>query len=186
MSADTFPRLPTDKEKEDIAAIVFQKPASKVNFTDVWLLAPLYNSLEYNCMGWSILVSQSISIPDKLDTFNYLAAHAVDRYGAPYDYTPTTYGAADAAIRVWGSDPEDVMHASRLCTKELLKRYEYDFQLKLDFDAPAAQGFPDVVWSSKYGDRQAFTTHPRDWLEGSVWGKGLEDLGMEKDNSPNN
>ena len=176
----TFPRLPSDKEKEDLAAIVFKKKPSEVNFTDVWLLAPLYNELEFNCMGWSILEPQSISIPDKLENLNYLAGNAKKVYNAPYNYVPTDYGDEDAAIRVWGSNSKDIMHVSRVCTEDLLKKQADNFQLQLNFDAPAAKGFPAVVWSSKYGDRQAFTTHPRNWLDGGVWGKGIEDLKIKQ------
>ena len=172
----TFPRRPNEEEKKDLAEIVFKKPPSQVNFADVWLLAPVYNDLEFNCMGWSILEPQSISIPDTIDNVNHLAANAKKIYGAPYNYKPMSFGDKDAAIRVWGNDSKDVMHVSRICSKSLLREYAGNFQLELNFDAPAAQGFPDEVWSSKYGDRQAFTTHSRNWLDGGVWGKGLEDL----------
>ena len=176
----TFPREPTPEEKKRIAKDLFEhKPFKKIDFRGVWLLAPLDCMLDFNCMGWSILEPQSISIPDKLSTYLYLAGNAVKTYAAPFDYTPTGYGDADAVIRVWGEGDDHVMHASRLCTKELLKTYGDNFQLKLNFDARDARGFPEEIWSSKYGDKMALITHPKNWLEGGPWGKGLEDLKVQ-------
>jgi hypothetical protein len=105
-----------------------------------------------------------------------LAANAKRIYGAPYNYKPTHLGDKDAVIRVWGNDANDVMHVSRICSKSLLQKHASNFQLKLNFDAPAASGFPAEIWSSKYGDRQAFTTHSVNWLDKGVWGKALQDL----------
>ena len=182
--ASTYPRKPTAEEKKEIAEIVFppdnkkcSKTFEQLDFTDVWMLAEMYPThLDFNCFGWSLLVASTISIPDKLDTLNYLAGRATKLYGAPYDYVPTTMGASNAVITVWGSEPNDIMHVSRIVSKDLLQRYEKEFNLKLDFDAPSAAGFPDSVWSSKFGDRQAFITHPKNWLSGGVWGTEQEDL----------
>ena len=180
MASDTFPRLPTDEEKKLIAETVFdEKPVSEVDFSGVWMLAPFINELEFNCMGWSLLLNQFICIPGTVANVNYLAGRAIEEYHAPYDYVPTAFGAADAVIRVWGSDPKDVMHVSRFCTMDELKKYAVDFGAELDFDAPSAKGFPKETWTSKYGVKNAFTTHPKGWLENSVWGKGVEDLKLK-------
>lgn len=174
----TYPRKPTQEEKREIAEIVFpDKPFESVDFTDVWMLADLYpTELDFNCFGWSLLVPQTISIPDRLDTLYYLAERAKQQYGAPYNYMPTTLGASNAVITAWGDGPNDVMHVSRICSKSLLEQYAKEFNLKFDFDSPSAAGFPSSIWSSKFGDRQAFTTHPRDWLSGGVWGTAQGDL----------
>ena len=44
----------------------------------------------------------TISIPDRLDTFNYLAGMAKKQCDAPHDYIPTRLGASDAVITAWG------------------------------------------------------------------------------------
>ena len=167
----TYPRRPTDEEKKEIAEITFPgKPIKDIDFTDVWMLAPLHNDLDFNCFAWSILAITTISIPDKLDTFAYLAERAKEKYGAPYDYVATELGASNAAIVAWGDGVNDIMHASRYCTKSLLQEHASEFHLELDFSNPAASGFPKETWSSKFGDRLAFITHPRSWLTDGVWG----------------
>lgn len=177
MAATTYPRLPNEEEKKEIADLVFGKPASEVDFEGVWLLAPVYNDLTFNCFGWSLLVSDTITIPKNIQDFNYLAGHATEAPQAPYNYTPTDRGAANAVVRAWGKGSD--LHAARLGTKDLLKHHASDFQLKLNFKAPAAKGFPDEFWSSKFGDRMAFITHPRDWFQGSMWEDILQDFARE-------
>lgn len=174
----TYPRKPTDEEKKDIAEIVFpEKPFEHIDFTDVWMLSEMYpGDLDFNCFSWSILVNYTIPIPDRLDTFNYLAGSAVKQYRAPFNYMPTTLGASNAVITAWGSAQNDIMHATRICSKDLLIKTAANFKLKFNFDAPSAAGFPSSVWSSKLGDRQAFITHPKDWLKGGIWGSAQEDL----------
>ena len=182
MAASTFPRAPTTAEKTQIAAIAFPAtPVGALNFTGVWMLAPLNNDLDFNCFAWSILALTTISIPDKLDTLEYLAGRAKEKYGGPCDYVPTSLGAADAAIVAWGSATNNIMHASRICTKSLLEDYAGEFHLSFDFSSAAASGFPSgPIWTSKFGDRQAFITHPRNWLSGSVWGTAQGDLKIKK------
>ena len=85
-------------------------------------------------------------------------------------------GASNAVITVRGSEPNDIMHVSRIVSKDLLQRYEKELNLKFDFNASSADGFPDSVWSSKFGDRQTFITHPKGWLSCGIWGTEQEDL----------
>ena len=178
----TYPRKPTTQEKKDIAETAFPgTPIGKVDFTDVWMLAGFNNDLDFNCFAWSILAITTISIPDKLDNVEYLAAHAKDKYGGPYDYVPTGAGAADAAVIAWGSATNNIMHASRICTKSLLQDYAGEFGLSFNFSSSAASGFPSgPIWSSKFGDRLAFITHPRNWLSGGVWGTAQGTLKIKK------
>lgn len=166
----SYPRRPTDEEKKDIAEAAFPgTPIASIDFTHVWMLADWVNDLEFNCFAWSILEITTISIPDKLDTLNYLAGRAKQLYGAPYDYVPTDV-LGDSVIVAWGNNADDIMHASRYCTKVLLQEYAGDFNLKLNFSSSAASGFPSEMWSSKFGDRLGFITHPRNWLSCGVWG----------------
>ncbi len=177
--SDIYPRKPTDEEKKDLAEICLPEKSFKdVDFTDVWLLAPLFNSeLVWNCFGWSILTPQTISIPAKLDNLNYLAAHATEKYHvSPYDYIPVTSEEDPKAIRVWGEAKDDIGHVSRICNQALLQKYAHDFDLKLSFGGSSTADFPAEIWSSKLGDRQGFITHPINWLEGGVWGDKVEDL----------
>ena len=169
----TYPREPTDQEKNDIAGAAFPgTPVSRVDFTDVWMLAAYNNDLDFNCFAWSILAITTITIPDKLDTLEYLAGRAKDKYGAPYDYVPTAPRADNADIIAWGSATNNIMHASRSCTKSLLQSYAGEFNLRFDFSKGSpGEHFPsDTIWTSKFGDRLAFITHPRNWLSGGVWG----------------
>lgn len=177
----TYPRVPSTKEKQELAAIVFPtRPFNQIDFTDVWMLAEMYPThLDFNCFSWSLLANHTIPIPGTLDTFNHLANIAIKKYRAPFNYVPTTFGGSNAVITVWGSAQNDIMHASRICSKSLLLKYAAEFNLKFDFDE--ASGFPDSVWSSKFGDRQSFITHPKDWLNGGIWGSAQEDLEVKQD-----
>ena len=172
MATATYPRRPTDQEKKDIVSTVFEnKPIEDVDFTNVWMLTDFHgDDLDFNCFAWSILGITTIPIPSKLDTLVHLAGQAKEKYGAPYNYSPTGVGADNAVIVAWGGGPKDIMHASRICTKTLLLDHAKEFRLKFDFSSAAAADFPDKIWSSKFGDRYALITHPREWLSGGVWG----------------
>lgn len=167
-----YPRRPTDQEKKHIVSTVFEdKPVADVDFRDVWMLTDFYGEdLDFNCFAWSILAITTITIPDKLDTLVHLAGQAKEKYGAPYNYSLTDLSAKDAVIVAWGDSPNDIMHASRICTKTLLLDHAKEFRLKFDFSSAAAAGFPDEIWSSKFGDKYALITHPKEWLSGGVWG----------------
>lgn len=167
----TYPRRPTEEEKEQIAETIFpDKKVDEIDFSDVWMLTGFIEAPDFNCFAWSILAIATISIPDKLSTMLYLCERAKEKYGAPFDYVKTNLASSDAVIIAWGKDQDDIMHASRYVTKSLLKEYQNEFRLTLNFDSPDAKGFPNEIWSSKLGDGVALLTHPKNWLEGAVWG----------------
>lgn len=167
----SFPRRPTRDEQIEIAEAIFpDKEFSTVSFGNVWMLTNFIGAPNFNCFAWAILATSTISIPDKLSNFEYLAENAQSKFGAPFDYEPTTTGGADAVIDAWGDDTNNITHATRLITKKQLIEYQEEFELVIEFDTAEALGFPDSSWSSKLGDGVALLIHPRDWLDGSVFG----------------
>ena len=125
-----------------------------IDFIDVWLLSPM----------------EDPTPPDP---------QTVERYNAPYNYTPTSTGAKDAVVRFWGDKKRDddlVNHVSCFVDIGLLECWGDNFGLNLNFGAPSARGFPREIWSSKRQQGGVLFTHPIDWLKGSVFGVQLEDL----------
>lgn len=166
----SFPRLPTDEEKTLLADLLFDAPPHTVDWTGVWMLTEyvLPGQFQYNCLGWSLLLPQDIPLADRLDTVTYLYGRARAQWGASSNYVPA--GGADAVIQAWGTGPADILHVTRFITRAQLEALPADtFRLKLDFNAPAAQGFPDRTWTSKIGTGTALITHPADWLQGSIY-----------------
>ncbi|HEU4561294.1 MAG TPA: hypothetical protein VFS20_25805 [Longimicrobium sp.] len=164
----SYPRIPTDEEKRLIAEAVFRKPADQVSWAGVWMLTEyvIDNPFQYNCMGWSVLLREVISIPDRLDNLTYLYGHAIDRLGASADYVPAT---PNRVIQAWGVSNTEILHVTRYTSKAELQANADTFDLNLDFEAPAARGFPDQTWSSKVGIGTALIAHPENWLQGSIF-----------------
>jgi len=164
----SFPRLPTDEEKTEIAGAVFDKSADQVSWDGVWMLTEfvLPGDFQFNCMGWSVLLPEVIAISDQLANLDFLYANATDRLGASHDYVPAP---DNLVIQAWGTSNVEILHATRYTSKTELTANAGDFQLTLDFNAAAAGGFPTQTWSSKIGIGTALITHPENWLVGSIF-----------------
>lgn len=165
----SFPRVPTDEEKRLIAEALFDAQPNTINWAGVWMLSDwvLPGLFQYNCLGWSVLLREDIPLADRLDTVTYIYGNAKAKLGASSNYVPAA--GAPPIIQAWGVNQDDILHVTRFTSRAELTAVAGTFGLTLNFNAPAAQGFPTPTWSSKIGTGTALITHPANWLQGSIF-----------------